>query len=637
MNKIKQDRYSYYGLPVREIVFFILCMMGFSFLVSGQIITTIAGVSASGYNGDGIPATAAWLRFPTSPHVDSLGNLYIVDGGNYRIRKINTSGIISTIAGNGTVGFSGDGGPATNAQLNGPWDMELDRVGNIYIADWSGSRIRKIDGAGIITTIAGNGFATNTGDGGPATAATVSTDGIAIDNAGNLYIAAGSTIRKIDAAGIIRSIAGTGTIGFSGDGGPATAAEMAADDIDFDKSGNMYITDKTNYRVRKIDTAGIISTVAGNGISGYSGDGGPATAAQIGLTEGISVDNAANIYITDRYNNRIRKVDALGMITTFAGNGTFGFMGDGGPATAAELNFVARVGKYGGGNVYIAERHRIRMVTDTNHAVHINGGHALLFNVCAASVSIDSLLAGMDTDTGQVDRWSLIGGPIHGSVNAAYVTHTTGSVIIPTGLTYTPTPGYTGYDTFRVQMTDGYTSDTTAIYVRVDTSLPYAGVITGIDTVCLRDTIWLNDVVPGGVWSANNAKASVAGGMVIGLSAGIDTVMYIASNACGMDTAWHKVVVKACVNGASPLPASKERVSLHMWPNPNGGAFVFSLSSGVNEPVSVVITNMVGVGVQEFGGYTNSEKEVKLDVPAGMYFISAITMSGVWSGKVVVR
>jgi uncharacterized protein (TIGR03437 family) len=324
-------------------------------------ISTLAGGGApgAGYSGDDGPATSAQLNSRWGVAVDSAGNLYIADTNNNRIRKVS-GGIITTVAGNGTPGFSGDSGPATSIQLSAPSGVAVDSAGNLYIADTNNNRIRKVSG-GIITTVAGNGTLGFSGDGGPATSAQLKEPyGVTVDSAGNLYIAEpyDNRIRKIS-GGIITTLAGNGTSGFSGDGGPATSAQLAFPvGIAVDTAGNLYIAD--GGFVRKV-SGGIITTVAGGGIE--LGDGGPATRAKLGAS-GVAMDTAGNLYIADQGNERIRKVSG-GIITTIAGKGTLGFSGDGGPATSAQLNVPVTVAMDTAGNVYIADyrNNRVRLLT----------------------------------------------------------------------------------------------------------------------------------------------------------------------------------------------------------------------------------------------------------------------------------
>lgn len=315
-----------------------LAVIGFLFLATvsnAQYITTIAGVGYStGYSGDGGPATVALMYSPSDIAFDTVGNLYITDFINNVIRKLDTNGIIYTIAGTGmgagsagAGGYSGDGGPATAANLNGPFALAIDAAGNIIFADGYNHVVRKVSNSGIITTIAGRISAGYSGDGGPATDAELNNPvGIAIDAAGNIYIADdhNNVIRKVNPSGVISTVVGNGTAGFSGDGGPATAAAMDLPiGIAFDTAENLYIADVHNNKIRRVDKiTGIITTVAGADSAGYSGDGGPATAARIDSAERINFDDSNHLYISDFFNNVVRKVNAsTQIITTVAGNG----------------------------------------------------------------------------------------------------------------------------------------------------------------------------------------------------------------------------------------------------------------------------------------------------------------------------
>jgi internalin A len=330
----------------------------------GVIISTVAGNGTAGYSGDGGPATSAQLNTPRGVVCDGAGNLYIVDGDNQRIRKVDTSGKISTVAGNGTHWFEGDGGPATAAGLYDPIGVACDSSGNLYIAESNSNCIRKVDSSGKISVVAGivtQGWATYEGDGGLATSARLNYPfGVACDGSGNLYIAdrGNHRIRKVDTSGIISTVAGNGTAGYSGDGGPATSAQLKDPvGVACDRNGNLYIVDKDNNRIRKVDNTGKISTVAGNGTGGYAGDGSPATSAQIWVPYGVTFDNNGNMYIADMNNKRIRKVDPSGIITTVAGNGSWKYSGDGGPAEAAGLCNAVGVACDSSGNLYIADSH----------------------------------------------------------------------------------------------------------------------------------------------------------------------------------------------------------------------------------------------------------------------------------------
>jgi sugar lactone lactonase YvrE len=307
-------------------------------------IKTVAGDGGS-HLGDSGPATEAAFCGTSDVTLDASGNMYIADGGIYcsgpgghTVRKVDRHGIITTVAGTGEAGFSGDGGPATKAQLDVPFAVAADREGNLYITDENNLRIRKVDKDGIITTFAGTGEDRHSGDGGPATSAQLrDPGGIAFDTRGNLYVADYTSVRKIDPSGTITTVAGTGELGFSGDGGPATEAKLTAYDLALDHKGNIYICDLENQRIRKVDRDGIIHTVAGSGKKGYSGDRGPATNAALKDPWGIAVDREENVYIADHHNRVVRKVDPEGTITTIAGTGEAGFNREEGPATKVML------------------------------------------------------------------------------------------------------------------------------------------------------------------------------------------------------------------------------------------------------------------------------------------------------------
>jgi sugar lactone lactonase YvrE len=445
---------------------------------NAQIITTIAGNGGYGFTGDGVPATSTRLYTPAGIQVDKAGNVYFADEGNARIRMINVSGYITTIAGNGSNTYSGDGGPGTSASVNDVVSVVQDALGNFYISSNGGNTdpnvIRKLDPAGNITTIAGHGIFGYTGDGGPATAAQFYGNyQIALDPAGNLYVADQNNhrVRKINTSNTITTFAGNGTPGFSGDGGPATTAELRnPTGVATDENGNIFFSELGNGRIRKIDASGIITTIAGNGTFGYSGDGGPATAAELNQPCQVATDKSGNVFFADARNYRIRKIDAAGIITTVVGNGTCGFSGDGGPAYLAEICNAVGVAVDGQGNLYIGDgfNNRIRKVANNNHGPLFNGGHAQVLTVCENSTSlVDSLLKATDIDTGQEIKWSVISAPVHGTALAAFSSVSTGSVLFTTGLSYAPATGYVGTDSFKVRVTDGYLSDTTTIHVTV--------------------------------------------------------------------------------------------------------------------------------------------------------------------------
>jgi len=353
-------------------ILLLLCLPVFT---NGQIITTVAGNASTGYTGDGAAATAATLHNPNQVAVDNLGNLYIADGCNNVIRKVNSSGTISTFAGTGyeagscgSGDFSGDGGPAVSARFRSPFSVVADPSHNIYVGD-DNNEIRKINTTGTISDFAGQGPSVSTdaaynNDGGPASAVDLIYPlGLAADNAGNIYYIDGSTyqVRMISSTGIVKTIAGVGCCGaYSGDNGPGTAAAINnPTQIAVDNAGNVYIADDGNYVIRKVNSSGVITTFAGNGSVGYSGDGGAATAAKLWDPKGVATDAAGNVYIADAAVSRIRKVDVAGTITTIAGTGTGpatgGYSGDNGAATAASINGPTSIAVDASGNIYFTD------------------------------------------------------------------------------------------------------------------------------------------------------------------------------------------------------------------------------------------------------------------------------------------
>ena len=337
---------------------------------SQWLIATVAGTGSGGYLGDGAAAVAAKLNGPETVVLDSHGNLYIADGANHRIRKVDTNGVITTVAGTLTNGYSGDSGPATNARLYYPSGVAVDTNGNLYIADSENHRIRKVNTSGVISTLAGTGTSGFSGDGGQGTSARLNyPTSLALDTSGNLYIAdyGNNRVRKLSPGGIISTLAGNGVGGYSANGGPATAAKLAfPSGVFVDAAGTVYIADTYNQCVRKVATNGIITTVAGNGEYGYNGDGAAATNAQLNLPSGLAVDSGGNLYLADEYNHSIRKVDATGTISTIAGNGYYGYSGDGGLATDAELNYPSGLAIGATGEIFIADwgNHSIRKLSN---------------------------------------------------------------------------------------------------------------------------------------------------------------------------------------------------------------------------------------------------------------------------------
>ena len=354
---------------------------------TGKLTVIAGGVDASGYAGDGGPATHAALMSPHSMAVDVDNNVYIADTYNHRIRRVNgKTGIITTIAGTGTLGYSGDGGAAVRAKLASPFGIAVSSDGSIYFTDTNNMRIRRlkfVDSNWIIETIAGTGKRGKTGDWGQAREATfIRPAGIAIDLDGNLYIAdtGGHQIRKINTSGIITTVAGNGQCCFAGDGLAATDANLNSPyGISQDHSGNLYIADRANHRIRRVDaTSGIMTTVAGNGLMGYSGDGGDALKASLRNPTSVAISNEGSIIIADQGNHRIRKVDILtGVISTVVGGSDLILAGGGGSRTDTQLNYPTGIAWEDGiGNIYISdtENHRVLVFEVSTKRIEVMAG-----------------------------------------------------------------------------------------------------------------------------------------------------------------------------------------------------------------------------------------------------------------------
>jgi uncharacterized protein (TIGR03437 family) len=362
---------------------------------SSYTISTYAGtgptgiISAGNYNsgagfaGDGAAPTAAEFNVPIAIALDGSHNLYIADSGNYRIRKIS-GGKVNTIAGDGQVGYTGDGAAAVDASFDIPYGVSVDAAGNVYISDLHNQVVRQVNTKGVINTFAGNNccygyFA----DGIPATNPSASLNqpvGLANDAAGNLYIvdSQDARVRMVSTGGIIKSVAGgfqgadPGNGIYGGDGGEALPCDLNVPlGVAVDTKGNVYIADSENNRIRMVTPGGIITTVAGNGTAGYSGDGGPAVAAQLSRPWAVVVDSAGDLYIADYNNSRIREVNTAGIITTIAGGPGPGYAGDGGPALKAMLNFPTGLALDTNGDLYVADSSNnvIRLMTPTGPAV----------------------------------------------------------------------------------------------------------------------------------------------------------------------------------------------------------------------------------------------------------------------------
>jgi len=511
-------------------------------------ITHYAGNFTIGYGGDGGPATSATLQSPYCLVTDTSGNLFISDCVNQIIRKIDVStGIITCVAGRpGLSGSSGDGGMATNAFLDQPHGIFVDKSGNLYIC--TSNRVRRVDAVtGIITRVAGNVLTGGySGDGGAATSANLLyPESVWLDDNDNMFIAdeGNDVIRKVNSSGIISTYAGTGTGGFAGDGGPATLAKLdGPGGMTGDQYGNLYFADALNDRIRKIDAvSGTISSLSGNGVSFCAGIGGPASAAQLSDPGQVSVDAAGNVYFINELRT-VNKIDhSTGVVSYYvAACFTGGYSGDGGPATAATCNDIFGMCRDKWGNMYITD-YALNIIRKIGTEITVfTGGATQSLTLCtgSAATSIDALMTISDPHPGLTETWTVVSGPTHGTLAGFSASAlSTGSNITPSGMSYTPGTGYAGSDVFTVQISNGLDSMTTTINVMVD-PVPNAGTITGSSVVCLGTPLSLSNPTgtAGGVWSSSNTSVATvvaASGLVTGVSGGSTTVSYTFTNSCG--------------------------------------------------------------------------------------------------------
>ncbi len=627
--------------PNRIILLVALLSTFFAKPLSAQTVYTVAGDGTAAYGGDGGISTLSKVNAPNGIAIDAAGNIYIADHDNNRIRKISTTGTISTIAGTGFGGYlaSQDGGPATAAWIKWPIGIAVDASGNVFFSDYGNNIIRKISTSGIITTIGGiaGSIPSYGGDGGPATAANLGNAwGVAVDAAGNVLVAdaLNHRVRKINTTtGIISTIAGMGFVGFAGDGGAATAAACRLNEptgVAVDGAGNIYIADNANNRVRKINTAGIISTIAGVGLPyGYAGDGGPATVARLYYPKAIAVDNPGNVYVCDWNNSVIRKINTSGTITTLAGTGVSGYSGDGSAAISAQLDHPLGLAVRSDGDVFVgdAANNRVRRIKVGNEPYFSRGGSAKL-TVCPGEFAyIDSVLKVDDIDVGQTLTWSPVMLPSHATLVVTCTATSTGSTVTPFGATYAPFVGYAGTDTFSVRVTDGIYSDTISIYVTI-LPFPAAGTISGPDSVCPGYTISLSSTVSGGVWSSSASSVATvsATGVVSGIVAGTAIISYTYTNFCGSASATRTVKVLATVPCITAVGTTTREavIPISIQPNPGNGNFnvLFDVPSIAGEKVIATVYDIVGSKVAEYTLVSGTRSEILLDVPTGIYLFN---------------
>ena len=535
----------------RLLILFTLILCGFLYNAGAQvkIIQPYAG-NGSGFSssGDLGPATAAGVVQPYGLAADASNNVYIAESGGNKIRRVDgITGIITSMAGQsgfGGAGSTGDGAAATAAKLSGPTGVALDASGNLYIADAGNNRIRVIDAAtGNIDLFAGSssGFS---GDGFPATLAQLNSPrGVIVDAFGNVFIADASNnrIRVVDVVTHnINTIAGiTGGGGFSGDGPASTNKLNSPRGMAFDAAGNLYIADLNNNRVRKIDfSTGIMTTVAGNGTGSSTGDATPATAATINNPIAVSFDASGNLYIVEASGNKVRMVNTSGIISSVVGTGSGGSSGNGGLATLGRINQPGGMAFLNNGNYVVSERsgNFVRLIRNNDDPQFVRSTHQNITGCQGVATVLNTPLSVIDSDLSQTLTWNLVFVSTNGSNTPSATANTNGGTATPGGggLSYTPGGAYTGNDSFVYSVSDGFTTVYDTVYINIIPN-PIAGTITGPSSVCASGTtITLSDGSAGGTWSSSNANASIgsSSGIVNGFSAGTSVITYTNTNVC---------------------------------------------------------------------------------------------------------
>jgi hypothetical protein len=499
-------------------------------ITATSTIRTVAGDGGGGYTGDGGMATGAELSYPTATISDASGNLYIADFGNNVIRKVTPAGVISTYAGNGAAGYSGDGGQASSAELNHPVAMAFDASGDLFIADYNNNVIREVTPEGVISTYAGDNAAGYGGDGGPATSAQLQQpDALIFDASGDLFIADENNhvVREVTPEGVISTYAGNGDGGYSGDGGQATSAELAKPaGLALDASGDLFISDCGANVVREVTPEGVISTYAGNGTAGGSGDGGPATSAQLNDCYGIAMDAWGDLFIADIRNSAVREVTPDGEIVTVAGNGSDGYSGDGGPAGSAALNNPEYVSLDSRGDLFVADisNNVIREVY-TGVSINVTAPPATHFTVTGLPMNVSAGTA----ETITVTALDANGNVVPGYTGTVQLTSSDGQAILPGNSTLT-----SGVGTFQVTLK---TAATESITVTDTGNSELTGTESGIH------------VTPA------SAASLVVTGATSNTAGGIETVTVTAHDAFGnVATGYSGMVQITSSDGQAALP-----------------------------------------------------------------------------------
>jgi hypothetical protein len=608
-------------------------IIGILFLViplqlKGQIITTIAGNGSSVFFGEGVSAITAQTPFPNGGVFDKYGNYYFCEGPNsHRVRKINPAGIITTVAGNGLGGFAGDGGPATMARLNMPGSVAVDTFGNLYICDLQNNRIRKVDAVtGSIATYAGTGTGTYDGDGIAATSASLwGPQSICLDKFGNLYISDGFNyrIRKVTPSGLISTYAGNGIPGYAGEGVVATSSTIGLPiGVCVDTAGNVFVCSNTICRVTKISTSGLMTTVAGNGGTTYIGDGIPATDAQI-IPICVYVDENNNIYIGDRNNCRVYKIDVIShILLNIAGSGVPGDSGDGGTATSATLNYPTGVTLDACGNMYIATIGSVsvpgsgcRIRKITYSTTGIAGiGITVLPNDTVCAGTAVTYTATLTDSSTTGYQWYKNGSPITGATNSTY--------------TYTPTETgddihcvYTGIDVCSIA---GHPASNTIHMVVTPLAMPTIS-LGGSTAAPLGSTVTVTATVGGAGssysidWYRNGLPLATTTAPLVTYTKTAGTDAITARLSSTAPTGCYDTATAA---SHTVLVGPNEVGNIHTQPmavtvSPNPARTVLRIGGDVHSWRIMGITGAVLLQ----GGSPAGHTIVVQDLPAGMYYI----------------
>jgi len=705
------------------LLLFALLMLAGNQMANAQRITvTIAGNGTAGYSGDQGWGKLASISAPYDVCMDAAGNVYFTDMGNGRVRKVSVkNGVITTVAGGGTSTL--DGIPAINAAIS-PKNICIDAAGNLYVVSTATNQIKRIDAVtNIITTVAGTGSAGFSGDGGPAISATFNGIlGICISSAGNIFLSdsGNSRIREIAAGtGIVTTIAGTGVASYTGDGGPAIAATLHSPTaLTVNPAGDVFVMDQSGYTVfnaqlRKISAAtGIISTIAG-------GSGGPVFGSTLMNTyladvTGLCMDGDGNFFCNE-VSCSCRELD-MTTDSTYAVGGNFGIesYSENVNSNLAYMDNPYGICIDGAQNVYVADNfnNRIRKLIQLTHTPTFAFGQGEYLYTCPGStVSFDSLLTITDLDAGQTETYTVVTPPAHGSLSGFPVSSTSNGTVstsAPSGVSYTASGSYAGTDSFQVQVSDGALTDVVTIYVdagvasiagpsgvctgatislsdafgtgtwsvsNANASISSSGVVTGniggtdvvsyfvinscgeettestititplpdagtivtpVTIVCKGSTVTMTDASTGGTWSADNTNASVSSGAVTGLAVGTDVISYTVVNSCGNATATEAIEVVHCTSEGVPVVSNPVP---NIFPNPASDVLNIQWDGLVNSNATVSMTDVTGREVLRSDINNNGSSAAEVNVSGlkdGIYLITISSDTEHFTDKITI-